>query len=105
MMPTSMMRPSMDSTFSSMPHSSSPRKPPVKASGMVNMTMKGDFKFWNWATITRYTSTTPTSISISISFMASIMASRSPLKLISTPSGSSTLSSAFSAASVTLVML
>ena len=29
--------------------------PPVKASGMVNRTMKGDSRLWNWATMTRYT--------------------------------------------------
>ena len=31
----------------------SPSMPPVKASGTVNSTMKGDSKLWNCATITK----------------------------------------------------
>ena len=31
----------------------SPIIPPVKASGIVNITMKGERRLWNWATITR----------------------------------------------------
>ena len=27
--------------------------PPVNASGIVNMTIKGDSRLWNWATMTR----------------------------------------------------
>ena len=46
-------------TDTSIPTASSAKKPPVNASGMVNMTMNGDFSDWNCATIMRYTSTTP----------------------------------------------
>ncbi len=53
MMPVSMMKPMRDTTLTSMPQSSRARKPPVKASGIVNMTMKGDLRDWNWATMTR----------------------------------------------------
>ena len=30
-----------------------PSIPPVNASGIVNMTMNGDKRLWNWATMTR----------------------------------------------------
>ena len=65
MMPTSMTKPIRAMTLISVPVSSRARKPPVKASGMVNMTMKGSRRDWNWATMTKYTSTMPSS-SISI---------------------------------------
>ena len=37
------------------PVTSRPIRPPVKASGTVNSTMKGDSRLWNCATMTRYT--------------------------------------------------
>ena len=37
----------------SMPQISRAIKPPVKARGMVNMTINGDFMDWNWATMIR----------------------------------------------------
>ena len=52
------------------------------------MTMNGDFRDWNWATMIRYTSTTPSS-SISISWvMAFMICSFSPLNSTVTVSGS-----------------
>ena len=47
MMPTSITKPMRDTTLSSMPEISRARKPPVKASGTVNRTMKGDSRLWN----------------------------------------------------------
>ena len=35
------------------PAAHSAANPPVKARGTVAMTMKGDSRLWNWATITR----------------------------------------------------
>ena len=64
------------------------RKPPVKARGMVNMTMNGDFRDWNWATMIRYTSTTPSSSISSSCPMASMICSFSPLNSTVTVSGS-----------------
>ena len=94
MMPTSMTKPMREMTLSSVPLSSRARKPPVKARGMVNMTMSGSRRDWNWATMTKYTSTTPSS-SISMTCpMASIMASFSPLNWMVTSSGSSMASTA-----------
>ena len=61
MMPTSITKPMRLMTDTSMPESSSARKPPVKASGMVNITINGAFRDWNCATMMRYTSTTPSS--------------------------------------------
>ena len=47
------MKPIMEIMVSCWPVSSRPSRPPVKASGMVNRTMKGESRLWNWATITR----------------------------------------------------
>ena len=105
MIPTSMTKPIRLMTDTSIPTASSAKKPPVNASGMVNMTMNGDFSDWNCATIMRYTSTTPSS-SISISCpMASMICSFSPLYSTVTPWGSVTLPSACCTALVTWVML
>ena len=61
------------------PAISSARKPPVKASGIVKMSMKGDYRRWNCATMMNYTSSTPsTSISITC-FIAVMICSFSPL--------------------------
>ena len=38
---------------SSLPVSSRASRPPVKARGMVNITMKGLIRLWNWATMIR----------------------------------------------------
>ena len=90
MTPTSITKPMRDTTLSSIPEISRARKPPVKASGMVNMTISGERSDWNCATITRYTSSTP-SPSISSSWpMASMMASFSPLNRAVMPCGRST---------------
>ena len=53
MMPQSMMKPTSDMTLMSKPVRSSPMKPPVNASGMVNMMMNGDLRLWNCATMMR----------------------------------------------------
>ena len=55
------------------------RNPPVKASGMVNITMKGDLKLWNWATIMRYTRSTPRAIILARSAIASMIILFSPV--------------------------
>ena len=105
MMPTSITKPMRDTTLSSTPAISRMIKPPVKARGIVNMTMNGDFSDWNCATITRYTSRMP-SASISSSWlMASMMVSFSPSNSAVTPSGSASASTAFMAAADTLVTL
>ena len=79
MMPTSITKPIRLMTETLIPAISSARKPPVKASGIVNMTMNGDFRLWNWATMMKYTSSTP-SRSISITcFIAVMICSFSPL--------------------------
>ena len=81
-------------TLTSPPASSRARKPPVKARGMVNMTISGERRDWNWATITRYTSTMPSSSISSSCRMASMMASRRPQSTSSkmtTPSRKMTL--------------
>ena len=69
----------MDMMETSLLKMRSARKPPVKASGMVNITMKGDLKLWNWATIIRYTKRTPRAIILTRSSMASMIISFSPL--------------------------
>ena len=92
-------------TDTSMPVTSSARKPPVKASGMVNMTINGDFSDWNCATMMKYTSTTPSSSISSSCPMASMICSFSPLNSTVMPSGSTALPSACRAAEVTWVTL
>ena len=47
---------------------SRPSRPPVKASGTVNSTMKGDSRLWNCATMTRYTKGRARAIHCTISF-------------------------------------
>ena len=105
MTPTSITKPIREMTLTSTPASSRARKPPVKARGMVNMTISGERSDWNWATITRYTSTMPSSSISSSCRMASMMASFSPWKAAVTPWGSSAWPMTFSAAEVTLVTL
>ena len=105
MMPTSMIMPSIESRLISSPAMSSARKPPVNASGIVNMTMNGDLRSWNCATITRYTSRTPTASMIMSCLSASTMDSRSPVKPTLVPSAGVNEASASSAASVTSVTL
>ena len=85
MIPVSITKPTRLITDRGIPQISSAAKPPVKASGMVNMTMKGDFKDWNCATITRYTSSTPRRSISAICPMASMTASFSPSKTKDTP--------------------
>ena len=58
--PESTRKPSMDTMDRSMPVASSASRPPVKASGIVNMTMMGLLKLWNWATMIRKISSTAT---------------------------------------------
>ena len=88
-----------------MPEISSAMKPPVKASGMVNITMNGDFRDWNCATMMRYTSTTPSSSISSTCPIASMICSLSPLNSTVTPSGSASGATACCTADVTLVTL
>ena len=51
--PASIKKPSMAIMEMGLPVSHKARRPPVKARGMVNMTIKGDKRLWNWATIIR----------------------------------------------------
>ena len=51
--PASTRKPSMAMMESSLPVISSASRPPVKASGMVNMTMNGESRLWNCATMMR----------------------------------------------------
>ena len=44
-------KPSMATTLRSKPRIHRASRPPVKARGMVNMTMKGESRDWNWAAI------------------------------------------------------
>ena len=81
MIPVSITKPMREMTLISMPHSSSAMNPPVKASGMVNMTIKGDFRLWNWATITRYTSRMPRTSINSSCCTASMIVSFSPVNV------------------------
>ena len=53
--PISTMKPIREIMVSCWPVISRPSRPPVKASGTVNSTMKGDSRLWNCATMTRYT--------------------------------------------------
>ena len=53
--PISTMKPMREIMVSCWPVTSRPIRPPVKASGTVNSTMKGDSRLWNCATMTRYT--------------------------------------------------
>ena len=85
MTPTSITKPIREMTLTSTPASSRARKPPV--------------------TITRYTSTMPSSSISSSCPIASMMASFSPWKAAVTPWGSSAWPMTFSAAEVTLVTL
>ena len=105
MMPTSITKPIRLMTDTSIPAISRARKPPVKASGMVNMTMNGDFSDWNCATMMKYTSTTPSSSISSSWLMASMICSFSPLNSAVTPSGSVRPLTACCAAEVTWVTL
>ena len=105
MMPTSITKPIKDTTLTSTPVISSMAKPPVKASGMVNITIRGDFSDWNCATITRYTSSMPSASIRSSCCMASIIISFSPSKEAVTPSGRLTCATADSTAEDTFVTL
>ena len=58
--PESTRKPSMATSERSMPVKISASRPPVKASGMVNSTMMGDLKDWNWATMMRKMNSTAT---------------------------------------------
>ena len=100
-----MIMPSIESRLISSPAMSSARKPPVNASGIVNMTMNGDLRSWNCATITRYTSRIPTASIKTSCLSASTMDSRSPVKPMVVPSEGENEASASSAASVTSVTL
>ena len=51
--PIRTMKPIREIMVSCWPVKSMPSRPPVKASGMVNRTMKGESRLWNWATMTR----------------------------------------------------
>ena len=105
MTPTSITKPIRLTTDTSIPEISSARKPPVKASGMVNITINGDFRDWNCATMMRYTSTTPSSSISSTCPIASMICSLSPLNSTVTPSGSASGATACCTADVTLVTL
>ena len=67
--PASMTNPIMAMTLTSLPLTYSPRKPPVKARGMVNIMINGDSRDWNWATMIRYMNSTA---KISISTICSM---------------------------------
>ena len=88
MMPTSMTKPIMETMLISKPATSSASRPPVNASGMVSMTIKGESSDWNCATMMRYTITMPSSSISRRSFMASMMVSFSPENSRRKPSGS-----------------
>ena len=80
-------------------------RPPVNASGIVNITMNGDFRDWNCATMIKYTSSTPRR-SISARSPSELMiCSFSPSNAYVTPLGSERSESAFSASPVTSVTL
>ena len=70
--PDSTRKPTIATMDRSMPVISSAIRPPVKASGIVNMTMTGDLNDWNCATMIR---------KISATAMA-IMNTRSPMMLM-----------------------
>ena len=53
MIPQSITKPTSDTTLMSNPVIKSARKPPVNASGIVNIIMNGDLRLWNCATIMR----------------------------------------------------
>ena len=53
MIPDSMTKPIRAITLISLPVIHRAKKPPVKASGIVNMIMNGDRRLWNWATMMR----------------------------------------------------
>ena len=79
MIPDSITKPISAITLTSLPLISSPRKPPVNASGMVNMMINGDNSDWNCATMIRYMKI---SARISIRYnccMASVIVSFSPV--------------------------
>ena len=88
MIPVSITNPIMDTTLISIPVIRRARKPPVNASGIVNMTINGDLSDWNWATITRYTSTMPRRIIRTRSFKAFIMDSFAPSNSMLIPGAS-----------------
>ena len=62
------MKPIREIMVSCWPVTSRPSRPPVKASGTVNSTMKGDSRLWNCATMTRYTKGRARAIHCTISF-------------------------------------
>ena len=67
----------------SMPVISSAISPPVKASGMVNMTMIGDLNDWNCATMIRKISATAMTTMNTRSSMIPMTVSFSPERAIS----------------------
>ena len=85
--PASSKKPTMATTERSSPVNSSASKPPVKASGMVNMTMMGDLKDWNWATMIRKMNTSATPMTSSMSSMIERTVSFSPERLTVQPDG------------------
>ena len=72
---------------------------------MVNMTINGDFRDWNWATITRYTSNMPSRSMSRSCCMASMMVSFSPLNSAVVPAGRVRASTARMASEETRVTL
>ena len=77
----------MATTERSIPVNSSASRPPVKASGMVNMTMMGDLKDWNWATMIRKMNTSATAMTSTRSSMIERTVSFSPERLTVQPAG------------------
>ena len=52
-MPTSKTNPIRETTLTGIPAKNKARNAPVKASGMVNITINGERRDWNCATMTR----------------------------------------------------
>ena len=70
---------------------SRPSRPPVKASGTVNSTMKGDSRLWNCATMTRYTKGRARAIHCTISSTIRLTVEDSPPSEKEQPSGISSV--------------
>ena len=85
--PESTRKPSMLTMDRSMPVSSRASNPPVKASGIVNMTMMGDLKLWNWATMIRKIKRIAIRTIQTRSCMMPMTVSFSPVRLTLYPAG------------------
>ena len=89
MMPDNMTKPIMAITLTDIPEIQSASRPPVNASGTVNIMINGERRDWNCATMIRYMNTRARASILNNSVIVSLIVSSSPVISTSYPSGTS----------------